>query len=1120
MADKGLDPRTLLLAMDAGGTVAWEWDPATDRVNWTGDLENVLGFTPEGEPETLAGLEALGRLGDKKAARAILDRALSVLQEESREERLEYPIRNPETGEVRWVGVRGQLVRNAEGSPRVVGTAHDITAAMRAQEELAKSEDRFREFFGHLAIGAAICEPAGSGAFTIKDVSPRGALHLGLSRESARGRGLGEILPGPEAGVLSGLLSQATQGNLPSALALEVRPERGGAWWMEVFAFPLPSGEAALLFEDVTERRESRKNLAAGTRFLSALLETIPSPIFYKDRNGVYLGCNRAFEEFLGKTRDEIVGKDIHSLAPKKLADKYARLDASLLAAPGTQTYRGLVRSGDGTDREVIFSKASYTDAQGKVAGLVGVISDVTDLADAERALAENVEMFQALFEQAADMILLHDLHGRVVMVNQSACQALGYSRTELLGMTLSDLFPGREGPAPSSWKESLGAEPETFEARARKKGGKTLLLEVQESVLRIRGEDYRLAVARDITGRARADRALERSRQSLVNLVENTPDAILVLDRDMKIRFANSAARRLFSGTRTELEGTYFGFPVAPAEITSVDIVASGEGRRVAEMRTVGVNWAGKSALLVSLRDITELKEKESQLSESREKFKGIVENLGIGIQLLGPGHRILEMNRQMREWFPGVRVQDHPVCFHVLQNPPLEAPYPGCPVARTFEDGEVHQATTKIFLQGKERILRVVSSPVKDPSGKVSAVIEMMEDVTEKLLLEDQLRQSQKMEAIGQLAGGVAHDFNNMLQVILGHAEFGLAEADPGTEVAQDLHEISQAGRRAADLTRQLLAFGRRQVLKPVNLDLNEKIEDLLKMIRRLIGENIELTFEAGERLGPVLADPVQVDQVVMNLCINAADAMPGGGRLVLETSEADLDEDFQAVHMDASPGPHVLLTVTDTGPGIPREILEHVFEPFFTTKEAGKGTGLGLATVYGIVQQHKGVVYAESEVGRGTRFQVYLPVARDQETGTALAAEEHAAGGGETILVVEDDEMVQRMLRRMLESAGYRIISASDGLEALSILEEKAGEIDMALLDVVMPRLGGREVHDRIQKQWPRIKTAFSSGYTASAVHTGFILEAGLTLIQKPYRRNELLRLIRKVLDGRDI
>ena len=367
--------------------------------------------------------------------------------------------------------------------------------------------------------------------------------------------------------------------------------------------------------------------------------------------------------------------------------------------------------------------------------------------------------------------------------------------------------------------------------------------------------------------------------------------------------------------------------------------------------------------------------------------------------------------------------------------------------------------------------------------------------------------------------MAGGVAHDFNNLLQALLGYGEMALDDAGPDSPVRASVEEMLKVGHRATTLVRQLLAFSRRQVLDMKDVDLNDVSTDLTKMIRRVIGEHITLTFIAAPDLGICRADPGQIEQILMNLCVNARDAMPEGGTITIETNNAEFDEEYCQSHNWATAGRYVSLSVTDTGCGMDKATADQVFDPFFTTKELGQGTGLGLATVYGLVKQHEGLVHVYSEVGKGSVFRIYLPLIE----GTAAAAgdkmETPVPGGSETILVAEDDGAVLRLAKVFLEHAGYTVLTASDGEEALRVFSEHAEAIDMALLDVMMPKLGGRGVYEHIREGRPKLRFLFASGYSMDAIHNDFILDAGLTLIQKPYQRDELLRRVRRVLDRSD-
>ena len=380
----------------------------------------------------------------------------------------------------------------------------------------------------------------------------------------------------------------------------------------------------------------------------------------------------------------------------------------------------------------------------------------------------------------------------------------------------------------------------------------------------------------------------------------------------------------------------------------------------------------------------------------------------------------------------------------------------------------------------------------------------------------LEKQLQQSQKLEAIGQMAGGIAHDFNNLLLIILGNIEALLDNSDFTKSNMELLEDIQGAGNRAADLTRQLLTFSRRQTAQPTNLILNTVIQEILKMIRRVIGEHIQLNFIPGKPLGTVYMDKGQIEQILLNLCMNARDAMPKGGQLSIQTSNIVIDTNVSHEYAEMAAGQYVLLSVTDTGCGMDKLTSEKIFDPFFTTKEVGKGTGLGLAMVYGIVKQNKGMIHVYSELGKGTTFKLYFPITKESVTEITSKKKQKATGGTETILVAEDDDMVRRLVVRMLEHAGYAVLEAKDGEETLNLYEKHADAIDMVLMDVVMPKLGGLEVMKEIKNINPQSRFLFCSGYYEGAGDTDFVIKEEFRMIAKPYKMTDLLVVIREILD----
>ena len=438
--------------------------------------------------------------------------------------------------------------------------------------------------------------------------------------------------------------------------------------------------------------------------------------------------------------------------------------------------------------------------------------------------------------------------------------------------------------------------------------------------------------------------------------------------------------------------------------------------------------------------------------------------------------------------------------------------------PLSRSLLTGEeiANEEIEYLCGDGIRRILNANSAPIRDRNGNIVAGLVIFYDVTEHRRLEQQLLQSQRMEAVGRLAGGVAHDFNNFLTVIIGHSQLLIDRLASNDPMRTDIQEVEKCAQHAADLTRQLLAFSRKQILQPKVLDLNAIVANLEKMLRRLIGEDVELTVRLNPSLGRVKTDPGQVEQIIVNLAANARDAMPGGGKLTIETANTDLGDLYARQHADVAPGQYVMLAVSDTGAGMDRETQARIFEPFFTTKERGKGTGLGLATVYGIVKQSQGHIWVYSEPGHGSTFKVYLPrIEEAADITSPLSMPSPSVGGSETVLLVEDDDTVRRLVRQVLSCHGYTVMECRSPEEALAMSSNYSGRIHLMVTDVVMPGSSGPELAQRITAQRPETRVLFMSGYTDDAIVHHGVLDAGVAFLEKPFTPDNLLRKVREVL-----
>jgi PAS domain S-box-containing protein len=753
----------------------------------------------------------------------------------------------------------------------------------------------------------------------------------------------------------------------------------------------------------------------------------------------------------------------------------------------------------------------------------------------AAETLSEERRLLRTLIDNMPDYIYVKDARSRFVVANRAVAELMGAkSVRELIGKTDFDYFPKELASAFFSDEQAMirsgqalvNQEEGSVDAEGNAKWTSTSKVPWRDKLGQVIGI---MGIGHDITNRKGAEEALAEERRLLRTLIDNMPDRIYVKDAKSRWVVANRALAELVGAkTPEELLGKtdfdFFPKDLAAAFFSDEQaVIQSGQALVNHEERAVAatgntrwtstskVPWRDKLGQVIGImgigHDITQRKSAEEKFHQA---FNASPEP--ITISTLSEG-RYVDVNESFLR-ASGYRREE------VIGQTSLDLKIWGKPEDRArlldklLEQGSVRDMETAFRTKSGEQRVWLHSINRIDLDGQ-ECVISSQKDVTEQKTLEKQLRQAQKMEAVGQLSGGIAHDFNNLLGVIIGYSELLEEQLGENHKQHKNVGEIKKAGQRAASLTRQLLAFSRQQVLEPRVLNLNVVVAETEKMLQRLIGEHIELATCLAADLGQVKADPGQIEQVMMNLVVNARDAMPEGGRLTVETCNAELDEAYAFQNAPTIPGRYVALLVTDTGVGMDVATQAHIFEPFFTTKEVGKGTGLGLATVYGVVKQSGGYIWVYSEPGIGSTFKVYLPrVDAPVEKSGVSSGESTPEGGTETILLVEDEDSLRTLTRTLLEQGGYTVLEANGGNEAMEIARQHREPIDLLLTDMVMPGMGGPEVARNLVLIHPESKVMFMSGYT-SFTRRG-MLDPNAILLQKPFTRDALLSKLREVLD----
>lgn len=794
-------------------------------------------------------------------------------------------------------------------------------------------------------------------------------------------------------------------------------------------------------------------------------------------------------------------------------------------------------------------------DENGNPTSILGETRDITERKLAQELLKKSEERYRTILEDIQEGYFEVDLAGNFTFFNDALCRASGYSREELMGMNNRQYTEHEEQKRVYQAYNTVFTTGEPLKElvwKIRRKDGVTRYIEGSISLLKdLSGKPTGFrGIARDITERKETEKLLQESEKRLRGITTHIPGVVfqfyakaggeygisyvservsdifeVPLDTEMDAlfpiffshiykedldRFSSSVQNAVKSNTAWNFEGRYVKPSGKMFWFHAMSIPTSHEDRIVYD----GI-----------LLDITERKQAEEARRESEGLYTQLVDTIpdivvrtNLDGKILFANDNTIKISGYSRE-----EIKGHNILEFIS---PDEHDRVNRNIIRIMK--EKKQGPYEYYLtlkDGRQIPYEVISGMFHLEDGTPCGFVHVCRNISqrkqaelEKQHLQERLNQAQKMESVGRLAGGVAHDFNNMLSVILGHTELAMGDTESDQPLHAHLLEIRKAAERSADLTRQLLAFARKQTVSPRVTDMNQTVEGMLNMLQRLLGEDIHLSWLPGENLWPVKIDPSQVDQILANLCVNARDAITGVGKISIELENIHIDEDFCAGHPYLiTTGDYILLAVSDDGHGMDREVQSRLFEPFFTTKDIGKGTGLGLATVYGIVKQNKGFINVYSEPGQGTTFRIYLPryLGKAKEA-KAEQMQESMIRGHETVLVVEDESAILDLCRIMLEQQGYQVLAAATPGEAIQLAGEHSGEIHLLITDMVMPGMNGRDLAKRFLSIYPAMKCLFMSGYTANMIAHQGILDEGVYFIQKPFSRNDLTARVREVLE----
>lgn len=1070
--------------------------------------------------------------------------------------------------------VSANVIRDAAGVPvGLIANIRDITESKQAEEALRESEARLQSIFTSSPDAMLVYDTNG----VIALANPAAERMYGYGSGAMTGLQIRRVIHPDYHPVYDEFVTQVLATGEFTTESVDVRTD-GTSVAIEVRGSALTyRGEPHLIsvIRDITDRKRAEDALRESEARMRAIFETSADAVFVVDPDGTLVLTNPATERMHGYEPGEMIGlKGPDFVHP----DSLHVFETFVTELP----HRGQIeleavdirKDGSSLDIEVRGSTFLY-DGQEL---LLGLVRDVTDRKQAEEALRESEARMRAIFDTSADAMVVYSTEGSVVLANPAAERMYGYTPGAMVGVHSRAIVHPDHYHVFEAFIERLRDTGEfTAESADMRTDGSVFDVEVRGSLFQYQGESHFLAIVRDVTDRKRAEEALRLQRDLAMALSasSNLPEAAeLLLQAALSLEsidagglyMVDSSDGSLYlaahSGISTDFASLVSRY--APDAAETCEVMAGEplyapyaelspgadlDGRRDAGVRSLAVipiSCRGRviASLNVGSRADTEIPE------ATRKSLEAIAAQAGTVLARVDAEEAVREREQRLdlalhggdlgtwdwdvrsdrvtidTRWLAargyladgdGLQLRD----IVELTHPDDAGPSGAALRAHLQGDTPFYEAEFRIrdragawmWVLARGRVIE------RDDVGKPVRVCGTYVDISEQKRLEEHLLQSTKMEAIGRLAGGVAHDFNNILTAISGYTEFAIEQLERGSPAHADLEQVAKAAVKASALTRQLLAFSRQQVTEPRAVNLNAVVRDMEKMLRRVIGEDLDLSTSLAADIGCIWADLGQIEQVIMNLCVNARDAMPDGGRLTLRTRNSLMQPESADRPPGLQPGQYVCLDVIDTGTGMDAGTLARIYEPFFTTKRPGEGTGLGLATVYGIVQQVSGHIECRSQPGRGTQFTVYLPLhAEGGGDADGQGEPAHAAGGRERLLLVEDDEVVRDFAAEALRRQGYEVVEAAGPLEALAIAEGIGERLAGLVTDVIMPDMTGAELADTLTALYPQLAVLYVSGYAASAIEEENLIGPGTSFLSKPFSVRALADKVREVLDGR--